>query len=196
MDKNENTIQIVAFTTNSESSQFFLPYDIIKRFVKSQDHIFVKQKAGLALAFKLMLSKPNLYTKIMVCSALDLTREYNGIKEVNCYLFFVDLESKDSESQLNLIIKYFLKYCNLSRKIYILGLYSSNIENSLKNIDEKCIKKIMESSKINKYKYKEMNIEDNQIISKFLLDIFLEVEKISITKKKKSEETKENCLIY
>ena len=86
MDKNENTIQIVAFTTNSESSQFFLPYDIIKRFVKSQDHIFVKQKAGLALAFKLMLSKPNLYTKIMVCSALDLTREYNGIKEVNCYL--------------------------------------------------------------------------------------------------------------
>lgn len=183
MDKNENTIQIVAFTTNSESSQFFLPYDIIKRFVKSQDHIFVKQKAGLALAFKL-------------CSALDLTREYNGIKEVNCYLFFVDLESKDSENQLNLIIKYFLKYCNLSRKIYILGLYSSNIENSLKNIDEKCIKKIMESSKINKYKYKEMNIEDNQIISKFLLDIFLEVEKISITKKKKSEETKENCLIY
>ena len=196
MDKNENTVQIVAFTTNSESSQFFLPYDIIKRFVKSQDHIFVKQKAGLALAFKLMLSKPNLYTKIMVCSALDLTREYNGIKEVNCYLFFVDLESKDSENQLNLIIKYFLKYCNLSRKIYILGLYSSNIENSQKNIDEKCIKKIMESSKINKYKYKEMNIEDNQIISKFLLDIFLEVEKISITKKKKSEETKENCLIY
>ena len=196
MDKNENTIQIVAFTTNSESSQFFLPYDITKRFVKSQDHIFVKQKAGLALAFKLMLSKPNLYTKIMVCSALDLTREYNGIKEVNCYLFFVDLESKDSENQLNLIIKYFLKYCNLSRKIYILGLYSSNIENSLKNIDENCIKKIMESSKINKYKYKEMNIEDNQIISKFLLDIFLEVEKISITKKKKSEETKENCLIY
>ena len=54
----------------------------------------------------------------------------------------------------------------------------------------------MESSKINKYKYKEMNIEDNQIISKFLLDIFLEVEQISITKKKKSEETKENCLIY
>ena len=109
MNDNEKNIQIVAFTTNMDSSKFFTPYDIIKRFLKSQDHIFVKKKEGLALAFKMMLSKSNTYTKIMICSVLDLIREYNGIKDVNCYLLFVDLENKDSENQINLIIKYFSK---------------------------------------------------------------------------------------
>ena len=195
MDINEKTIQIVAFTTNFDPNQFSSPYEIIKIFLKYHDHILLKQKNGLALAFKTTLPKSKKETQIMICSVYDLFREYNGIKEVNCYLLFVDLENKDSKNQLDLIIKYFLKYCSLSKKIYIIGIYNSDSENLQKYISEQEIKEIFENSNIMKIMYKEMNIEDTQKISDYILDIFVAVENIP-TKRKISQENKENCLIF
>ena len=192
MDINEKTIQIVAFTTNFDPNQFSSPYEIIKIFLKYHDHILLKQRNGLALAFKTTLPKSKKETQIMICSVYDLFREYNGIKEVNCYLLFVDLENKDSKNQLDLIIKYFLKYCSLSKKIYIIGIYNSDSENIQKYISEQEIKEIFENSNI---MYKEMNIEDTQKISDYILDIFVAVENIP-TKRKISQENKENCLIF
>ena len=195
MDINEKTIQIVAFTTNFDPNQFSSPYEIIKIFLKYHDHILLKQRNGLALAFKTTLPKSKKETQIMICSVYDLLREYNGIKEVNCYLLFVDLENKDSKNQLDLIIKYFLKYCSLSKKIYIIGIYNSDSENIQKYISEQEIKEIFENSNIMKIMYKEMNIEDTQKISDYILDIFVAVENIP-TKRKISQENKENCLIF
>ena len=195
MDINEKTIQIVAFTTNFDPNQFSSPYEIIKIFLKYHDHILLKQRNGLALAFKTTLPKSKKETQIMICSVYDLFREYNGIKEVNCYLLFVDLENKDSKNQLDLIIKYFLKYCSLSKKIYIIGIYNSDSENIQKYISEREIKEIFENSNIMKIMYKEMNIEDTQKISDYILDIFVAVENIP-TKRKISQENKENCLIF
>ena len=195
MDINGKTIQIVAFTTNFDPNQFSSPYEIIKIFLKYHDHILLKQKNGLALAFKTTLPKSKKETQIMICSVYDLFREYNGIKEVNCYLLFVDLENKDSKNQLDLIIKYFLKYCSLSKKIYIIGIYNSDSENIQKYISEQEIKEIFENSNIMKIMYKEMNIEDTQKISDYILDIFVAVENIP-TKRKISQENKENCLIF
>ena len=195
MEANEKIIQIVAFSTNINSSQFSSPYEIIKIFLKYHDHILLKQRIGLALAFKTLLSKSKLDTQIMICSVLDLLREYNGIKNVNCYLLFIDLESKDSKEQLHLIIQYYLKYCNLSRKIYIIGLFNSYIENRKKSIDEEQIKEILTKANINKFVYKEMNIEDQQKISDMISEIFINAE--SLPKKKKIKtDNKENCLIY
>jgi len=195
MDINEKTIQIVAFTTNFDPNQFSSPYEIIKIFLKYHDHILLKQRNGLALAFKTTLPKSKKETQIMICSVYDLFREYNGIKEVNCYLLFVDLENKDSKNQLDLIIKYFLKYCSLSKKIYIIGIYNSDSENIQKYISEQEIREIFENSNIMKIMYKEMNIEDTQKISDYILDIFVAVENIP-TKRKISQENKENCLIF
>ena len=195
MEANEKIIQIVAFSTNINSSQFSSPYEIIKIFLKYHDHILLKQRIGLALAFKTLLPKSKLDTQIMICSVLDLLREYNGIKNVNCYLLFIDLESKDSKEQLHLIIQYYLKYCNLSRKIYIIGLFNSYVENRKKSIDEEQIKEILTKANINKFVYKEMNIEDQQKISDMISEIFINAE--SLPKKKKIKtDNKENCLIY
>jgi uncharacterized lipoprotein YehR (DUF1307 family) len=195
METNEKIIQIVAFSTNINSSQFSSPYEIIKIFLKYHDHILLKQRIGLALAFKTLLPKSKLDTQIMICSVFDLLREYNGIKNVNCYLLFIDLESKDSNEQLHLIIQYYLKYCNLSRKIYIIGLFNSYVENRKKNIDEEQIKEILKKANINKFVYKEMNIEDQQKISDMISEIFINAE--SLPKKKKIKtDNKENCLIY
>ena len=195
MEANEKIIQIVAFSTNINSSQFSSPYEIIKIFLKYHDHILLKQRIGLALAFKTLLPKSKIDTQIMICSVLDLLREYNGIKNVNCYLLFIDLESKESKEQLHLIIQYYLKYCNLSKKIYIIGLFNSYEENMKKNIDEAQIKEIFTKANISKFVYKEMNIEDQQKISDLITEIFINVDSLP-NKKKAKTDNKENCLIY
>ena len=195
MEENEKIIQIVAFSTNINSSQFSSPYEIIKIFLKYHDHILLKQRIGLALAFKTLLPKSKIDTQIMICSVLDLLREYNGIKNVNCYLLFIDLESKESKEQLHLIIQYYLKYCNLSKKIYIIGLFNSYEENMKKNIDEAQIKEIFTKANISKFVYKEMNIEDQQKISDLITEIFINVDSLP-NKKKAKTDNKENCLIY
>ena len=195
METNEKIIQIVAFSTNINSSQFSSPYQIIKIFLKYHDHILLKQRIGLALAFKTLLPKSKIDTQIMICSVLDLLREYNGIKNVNCYLLFIDLESKESKEQLHLIIQYYLKYCNLSKKIYIIGLFNSYGENMKKNIDEAQIKEIFTKANISKFVYKEMNIEDQQKISDLITEIFINVDSLP-NKKKAKTDNKENCLIY
>ena len=88
-----------------------------------------------------------------------------------------------------------MKYCSLSKKIYIIGVYNSDSENIQKYISEQEIKEIFENSNIMKIMYKEMNIEDTQKISDYILDIFVAVENIP-TKRKISQENKENCLIF
>ena len=196
MENFQNAIQIVSFSTNVDSSQIQSPYEIIKMFLKYHDHTLLKKKDGLALAFTAKLPNSSFSTKIMICSALDLSREYNGIKDVNCYILFVDLENKDSKNQLNLIIEYFLKNCNLLKKIYIIGIYSSYVENFKKNIDEKQIKDMMNDAKINKYSYKELDVEDNNKVSDTILEILVAVENIPNKKKRIYGENDKKCNIY
>ena len=196
MENNEKIIQIVAFSTNINSSKFSTPYEIIKIFLKFHDHILLKQRIGLALAFKTLLPKSKSDTQIMICSVLDLLREYNGIKNVSCYLLFVDLESNDSKNQLNLIIQYFLKNCNLSKKIYIIGLFNCDSESLNKTLDEGQIKEIFEAAKINKFIYKEMNIADQQTISDFISEIFISAEGMKNKKKVTKIDKKEACVIH
>ena len=196
MENFQNTIQIVSFSTNVDSSQIQSPYEIIKMFLKYHDHTLLKKKDGLALAFTAKLPNSSFSTKIMICSALDLSREYNGIKDVNCYILFVDLENKDSKNQLNLIIEYFLKNCNLLKKIYIIGIYSSYVENFKKSIEEKQIKDMMNDAKINKYSYKEIDVEDNNKVSDTILEILVAVENIPNKKKRIYGDNDKKCNIY
>ena len=196
MENSQNTIQIVAFSTITDSTQIASPYEIIKMYLKYHDHVLLKKKDGLAIAFKTTLPNSSLTTKIMICSALDLSREYNGIKDVNCYILFVDLENKDSKNQLNLIIEYFLKYCNLLKKLYIIGIYSSYVENFKKSIDENQIKVMMNEAKINKYNYKELDVEDNNKVSDTIMEILVASENIPNKRKKILGTNEKQCNIY
>ena len=44
MENWQNTIQIVTFSTNVDSSQIQSPDEIIKEFLEYQDHILLKKK--------------------------------------------------------------------------------------------------------------------------------------------------------
>ena len=196
MEDYQNTIQLVAFSTNIDSTQIQSPYEIIKMYLKYHDHTLLKKKDGLAIAFTAKLSNSSIVTKIMICSVLDLSREYNNIKDVNGYLLFVDLENKDSKNQLNLIIEYFLKNCNLLKKIYIIGIYSSYVENFKKSIEEKQIKDMMNDAKINKYSYKELDVEDNNKVSDTILEILEAVENIPNKKKRVYGNSEKKCTVF
>ena len=100
MSTQEDKIQIVAFSTNDSNQT---PNDIINIYLEQNKHSILK-KSRHAIAFTTALSNTSKISKIMVCSVLNLTREYTGITDVNCYLLFVDLEKEDSSDKLESII--------------------------------------------------------------------------------------------
>ena len=112
----DEKLQIVAFSTNDTVQT---PNDIINIFLGQQNHKILK-KSKFAIAFSTMLKNQSKETRIMICSVLNLSKEYTGITDVNCYLLFIDLEKKDSLDKLKDIINYAKDNCRLSKKIFVL----------------------------------------------------------------------------
>ena len=112
MSDREQKIQIVAFSTN-ESNQ--TPNDILQILLDQYSHTIIK-KSRHAIALTLVLPDSINSTKIMMCSVLNLTREYTGITDVNCYFIFIDLQNDNSKENFDLIISYLKDYCDLNKK--------------------------------------------------------------------------------
>ena len=161
----DEKIQIVAFSTNDTSQT---PNDIINIFLGHQNHKILK-KSKFAIAFSTILQNQTKETRIMICSVLNLTKEYSGITDVNCYLLFVDLEKKDSIEKVQAIINYAKDNCKIGKKIFILGMISGNEEEEVQITKEDVTKIIDEIS--SNYEYKEINMSKMKEIA----DIFLEI---------------------
>ena len=147
MSDKEEKIQIVAFSTN-ESNQ--TPNDILQILLDQYTHTIIK-KSRHAIALTLVLPDSINSTKIMMCSVLNLTREYTGITDVNCYFIFIDLQNENSKENFDLIISYFKDYCDLTKKIFIIGFI--NKDNNTKHIISKEeVKRVMDSGNLN-YEY-------------------------------------------
>ena len=94
MSGQEEKIQI------STNDTYQTPNDVINMFLENNNHLILK-KSRHAIAFSTELVDSSKSTKIMVCSVLNLTREYTGITDVNCYILFIDLEKEDSKEKLS-----------------------------------------------------------------------------------------------
>ena len=158
-------LQIVAFST-AESSE--TPNDIINIFLSQQNHKIIKTTRH-SIAFSLTLKESGKEETIMIYSVLNLAREYTGIMDVNCYLLFIDLEKEDSIKKLNDIIDYARDFCDLMKKIFVIGMVSGN-EKSVKAIDKTDITKIHDQLQAN-YEYKEINKKNAKEVS----DTFMEI---------------------
>ena len=161
----EDKLQIVAFSTNDVNQT---PNDIINIFLGQQNHEILK-KSKQAIAFATTIKNSAKLTKIMICSVLNLNREYTGITDVNCYMLFIDLEHKDSLKKFDDIINYAKEYCQLTKKIYVLGMISGNEEDQVE-IQKEEITKILDDLKA-KYEYFEINLSKMKEIS----DVFMEI---------------------
>ena len=144
----DEKLQIVAFSTNDTVQT---PNDIINIFLGQQNHKILK-KSKFAIAFSTMLKNQSKETRIMICSVLNLSKEYTGITDVNCYLLFIDLEKKDSLDKLKDIINYAKDNCRLSKKIFVLGMISGNEEEEVQ-VAKLDITKILDALNANEFDF-------------------------------------------
>jgi len=158
-------IQIVAFSTNETDHN---PNDLINIYLENNNHLIIK-KTSLATAFTTTLPNTSKQTKIMICSVLNLTKEYTGINDVNCYLLYVDLEKEDSKQKLDFILNYAKENCNLEKRIFVFGMITK--ENNEKYITEEDIKRYLENSQMI-YQYKEINVKQIKDICDSLKEVF------------------------
>ena len=193
MSSQEEKIQIVAFSTNDSQQT---PNDIINIFLENNNHLILK-KSRHAIAFSTTLANSSKSTKIMICSVLNLTREYTGISDVNCYILFIDLEKEDSKEKFESILNYAKDYCELAKKVYVLGMISGN-EEQTKYINKADITKTLDSAQVT-YEYKEINLIKTKEVSDIIMDILVYSSKHSIF----GEETKDrdagnagSCLMF
>ena len=166
MSQKDEKLQIVAFSTNDTAQT---PNDIINIFLGQQNHKILK-KSKFAIAFSTLLKNQSKETRIMICSVLNLSKEYTGITDVNCYLLFIDLEKKDSLDKLKDIINYARDNCRTTKRVYVLGMISGNEEEEIQ-IEQSEITKILSEFKA-PYEYREINLSKMKQISDILLEIF------------------------
>ena len=166
MSGQDEKIQIVAFSTNDTHQN---PNDIINMFLENNKYVILK-KSRHAIAFSTTLAKMTKSSKIMICSVLNLTREYTGITDVNCYILFIDLEKEESKEKFEAILNYAKDYCDLTKKIYVLGTVSGNEE--AKHMTKGDITKILDSANVT-YEYKEINLSKAKEVSDTFMEIFI-----------------------
>ena len=157
-------IQIVAFSTNQASET---PNDIITAFLSPLTHKILKKNRH-SIAFSLTMPNASKPTKVMICTVLNLEREYTGITDVNCYILFVDLQKEDSNEQLHDIINYMKEYCDETKKIFVIGTQKS--QDNTNYITEKDIRSKMDSFG-KKYEFHQMNLESPKEISDYLIGV-------------------------
>ena len=189
----DEKIQIVAFSTNDTKQN---PIDIINMFLEDTNHIILK-KSRHAIAFTTTLPNSSKTTNVMVCSVLNITKEYTGITDVNCYIIFIDLEKKDSKEKFESIFNYTKDYCDLTKKIYIFGMVSENIEEN-KNITKEDITKILDSAEVT-YEYKEVNLYKEKEVSETIMDVLIYSSNHSISgevKGKNGDDQGSSCEIF
>ena len=163
----DNKLQIVAFSTNESRHN---PNDIINIFLDQHNHSIIT-KSKNAVAFSIILTNSTVETKVMICSIFNLTREYSGINDVNCFLLFVDLENEYSKERFESIVDYAREFCEKSIKIFIIGMMSGNTE-EIKNISKEYIIKTIDSEQFD-FEYKEMNINKIKEVGDIIMEVLL-----------------------
>ena len=169
MSDSEEKFHIVAFSTNDTNHRV---NDILQILLDQYNHTILA-KSSHAISFNLVLPKEKKTTKIMLISIFDLTREYQGITDVNCYVIFIDLQSDRSKKAFDLIISFLNFHCNLTKDIYVLGIVKNNGDQIM---NEKEIKQIMDFGNFY-YKYIELNLEKRKDVAETLLNIFIKISK-------------------
>ena len=161
----DEKLQIVAFSTNDQTQT---PNDIINIFLGQINHTIIK-KSRHSIAFSTDLKNTTKKTRIMIVSILNLTREYTGITDVNCCVLFINLEKDDSLEKLEGIINYAKEYCELGKKIYVLGMLSGN-QDEVRCINKSDITKILDQIQVN-YEYKEINLSKTKEVADVIMEV-------------------------
>ena len=191
MSSQTDKIQIISFTTNDMSINI---NNILKILLEKYTHTIINESKH-AMAFDIEFPNSVKPTNIMICSLTDLSKEYSGITDVSFYMIFIDLQDDKSKESLESIISYARKYCDCTKKIYILGVL--NNEEDTKFIQKEDIKNLMKSGNFN-YEYFKIFLEKKKTVADSLLKIFINFSKESGDKKEyhKGHHQAHSCNVF
>ena len=167
----EEKIQIVAFSTNDTEDT---PLDIINKYLSNIKYNILK-KTKHAIAFTTKFPGFKIFHKIMICYVSNFNKEYNGITDVNCYLFFINYENAENREKIDIILKYINDNCELSKKFFVFLMKKEN-KTEIKSDD---IKKNIEKYSL-KYEIKSLNINNPNEVYNAMKDILIYSTKHSI----------------
>ena len=187
---------MVSFSTDEEqinSIEFF------STFLEKNNHKIGKKIEG-AIGFTLTLPNETQPTKIVICSISNLEQEYLGIKDVNCYIIFVDLENEESKTQIKSILEYAEKHCEISKKIYVLGIYTQEKnDKKLRKVKKKDIINPLDDIDNLDYEYKELNLTNSNEMTEVVMEILQNCSKELTSEQEyndKEEKKSKSCCIY
>ena len=181
---------MIGFTTNDKN---YSPNDIISNYLNNNSHFIIKKNTQI-IAFSTVLPDQKKPTKIMLITLLDLEIEYEGINEVNCYLIIIDLQKETSKDKLSEILAYINQFCNLSKKIYLLGVKKDEEENKIKLTEEEILQKIKEMNV--EYEYFELNLDNSFEASEKILEILKYCLNYTYIGEGKGDNDQKSCAIY
>ena len=194
MEEEENDhsqkIHMVSFTTNEKSHS---PNEIIfKYYLNKINHVIIKKSKEI-LAFSTFFEVEKKKYKFMICTLTDLNIEYEGITNVNCYIIIIDLQNGNSKEKFLEILSYFDAYCDLSKKIYILGVKNNEEENGIKISEDEIAERITNFD----YEYYELNLDNENDVTDKIKGIFMHCyENPDKNSNLKDENNANSCLIY
>ena len=184
-------IQMIAFTTSEKNPS---PNDLIDKYLEKNSHFMIKKNKQL-VAFSSVLPDQKRPTKIMICTLLDLNMEYEGINEVNCYLIVIDIQKETSKQKYSEIISYIQKFCDLSKKIFLLGVKSDeNTDNKVKLTEEEIVQAV-ETLNVD-YDYFQLNIDSADEVSKKIIEILIYSLNNNFENNVKEDNHGRSCSIY
>ena len=167
--ENENDqsqkLHMISFTTNEKSHS---PNEIISKYYLNKIKYIIIKKSKEILAFSTFFKVKERPYKVMICTLTDLSMEYEGIDNVNCYLIIVDLQNSNSKEKFVEILSYFDAYCDLSKKIYILGVKNNEEENGIKISEDEIAERITNFE----YEYFELNLDNENDVTDKIKEIF------------------------
>ena len=184
-------IQLIAFTTSEKNPS---PNELMEKYLEKNSHYIIKKNKQL-VAFSSVLPEQKKPTKIMICTLLDLNMEYEGINEVNCYIIVIDVQKETSKQKYSEIISYIQKFCDLSKKIYLLGVKSNEKEDNKIKLTEEEIVQIVEPLNV-EYEYYEIDIDNAVEVSDKITEILKYSLNNNFENNDKEDSHGRSCSIY
>ena len=162
MSKIKRNYKALSFSTNIKDISLC---SLLKLFLSNKLCSKIKEKNNHCLEYDYLIDD-----KILVHTTLFEVYELNKKIDISylsdSYIIIIDLEKDDSYEKLESIILYIINYCDLEKKIFVLGVYK-NVNNINEDLKEENIKDYIDNKRIN-YEYLELNIENQKDLIKII----------------------------
>ena len=138
--QNIKKMNLLCFSTDTNNIK---PLEILKSFVCKTNNVSNYIEKDNVLKFYFSISSCKYLSVVLDLSVVD-KNIYNFI---DSYILFVNLEIIDSINSLKSITDYFVDYCLIDKRVYVLGSFF-DMKKEKNVVDEKEIIDILEEKKI------------------------------------------------